>query len=72
MSSITVAAFSTATQKTASKWQRGNPGKVGVKNSDCGSKRGRWKMRGRGGEERGKRKRKGKRDSVFVCDLCGV
>ena len=29
-------------------------------------------MRGRGGEERGKRKRKGKRDSVFVCDVCGV
>ena len=31
-------------------------------------------MRGRGGggEERGRRKRKGKRDSVFVCDVCGV
>ena len=25
-----------------------------------------------GGEERGKRKRKGERDSVFVCDVCGV
>ena len=35
-------------------------GKVGVKNSDCGSKRGKWKMRGRGVRRGGRGKGKGR------------